>query len=75
MDNILRVGDLCQATIYSAARREIHDCVIVEICGAAVVRVQFPGRGSTLRICASQLKKLGEGYKIHKFLDNVTFVK
>ena len=56
----LKVGDFCELTIYSGhpMRREIYDCTIIEILGAAVVRVELVG-GGKLRVIASQLRKLG----------------
>lgn len=72
----LCVGDFCELRIYSGhpLRAEIHDCVIAEIPGAAVARVQLLN-GNFLRVCVSQLRKLGEGYKIHSFKGSRNFIK
>ena len=52
----LTVGAFCELRIYSGrSKLEIYDCHILEILGAAVVRVQLVG-GGTLRVVSSQLK-------------------
>jgi hypothetical protein len=53
----LVVGAFCELSVYSGKGREIYDCHIVEIVGAAVMRVQLVG-GGILRVMASQLRAI-----------------
>lgn len=52
------VGAFCELRIYSgsrSARLEIYDCHVIELCGAAIARVQIVG-GGILRVVTSQLR-------------------
>lgn len=53
----LTVGSFCELRVYSGKGVEIYDCHIIEILGAAVMRVQLIG-GGILRVVSSQLRAI-----------------
>lgn len=50
------IGAFCELRIYSAARIEIYDAHIVEIIGAAYVRVKLAHNGQILRVFSGWVK-------------------
>ena len=57
MQKPLTVGAFCELRGYSGKGVEIYDCHVIEILGAAVVRVELVG-GGKIRVVSSQLKTI-----------------